>query len=327
MNNLVKCDKKEAGVKNAAFRAENSKFIYTLMGGQEMRFKFILISLVIFAISSFNVVVYAHPNDKIYGLTIDDSWYERVSLKEVVSSLKKLKTRPTARIVMSKDTEPKEYVKIFKAIHKVADVMAEPVDSYEMNLYDDVDSYKKRFKDSYKYLGKYVDIWEIGNEVNGEEWIKQDNSLVADKIMAVYDVIKAKGGKAAVTFYYENPEYQRDMIKWIKTYIPKKMRKSLDYAFISYYEDDNEGYEPDWRSIFDEFQILFPNSKVGIGECGNTAADADEESKIEMINKYYKMPEYGKNYIGGYFWWNYVLDCVPIKNNKVYKAVYDTFMD
>ena len=149
-----------------------------------MRFKFILILFVIFAISSFNVVAYAQSNDKIYGLTIDDSWYERVSLKEVVSSLKKLKTRPTARIVMSKDTEPKEYVKIFKAIHKVADVMAEPVDSYEMNLYEDVDSYKKRFKDSYKY----VDIWEIENEVNGEEWIKQDNSLVADKIMAVNDI-------------------------------------------------------------------------------------------------------------------------------------------
>ena len=132
-----------------------------------MRLKFILILFVIFAISSFNVVAYAQSNDKIYGLTIDDSWYERVSLKEVVSSLKKLKTRPTARIVMSKDTEPKEYVKIFREIHKVANVMAEPVDSYEMNLYEDVDSYKKRFKDSYKYLGKYVDIWEIGNEVNG----------------------------------------------------------------------------------------------------------------------------------------------------------------
>ena len=300
-------------------------YMYFNGGGREMRFKFILILFVIFAISSFNVVVYARSNDKIYGLTIDDSWYERVSLKEVVSSLKKLKTRPTARIVMSKDTEPKEYVKIFKAIYKVADVMAEPVDSYEMNLYEDVDSYKKRFKDSYKYLGKYVDIWEIGNEVNGEEWIKQDNFLVVDKIMAAYDVIKAKGGKAAVTFYYENPEYQRDMIKWIKTYIPKKMRKSLDYAFISYYEDDNEGYEPDWKSVFNKFEKLFPKSKIGIGECGNTAKTATDKSKIKMFNQYYSMPKYTKNYVGGYFWWNYVLDCIPMKNNKVYKAVCDAF--
>jgi len=297
----------------------------TLTGGLGMRLKFILTVFVIFAISSFNVIAYAHSNDKIYGLTIDDSWYERVSLKKVVSSLKKLKTRPTARIVMSKDTEPKEYIKIFREIHKVADVMAEPVDSYEMNLYKDADSYKKRFKNSYKYLAKYVDIWEIGNELNGEEWIKQDNSLVADKILAAYDVIKAKGGKAAVTFYYENPDYQRDMIKWIKTYVPKKLRKSLDYAFISYYEDDNEGYEPDWKSVFNKFEKLFPKSKIGIGECGNIAKTATDKSKIKMFNQYYSMPKYTKNYIGGYFWWNYVLDCIPMKNNKVYKAVYDAF--
>ncbi|MFC2477046.1 MAG: hypothetical protein ACFNTU_06105, partial [Catonella sp.] len=186
-----------------------------------MRLKFILMVFVVFVISSFTVVVGAQTNNKIYGLTIDDGWYDDVSLKEVVSSLKKLKIRPTARIVMSKDTEPKEYVKMFREIHKVADVMAEPVDSYEMNLYKDVESYRKRFKDSYKYLGKYVDIWEIGNEVNGEEWIKQDNSLVADKIIAAYNEIKTKGGKTAVTFYYENPDYQRDMFEWIKTYIPK----------------------------------------------------------------------------------------------------------
>ena len=79
-----------------------------------MRLKFILTVFVIFAISSFNVVAYAQSNDKIYGLTIDDSWYERVSLKEVVSSLKKLKTIPTARIEMTKDTELKEYLKIYK---------------------------------------------------------------------------------------------------------------------------------------------------------------------------------------------------------------------
>ena len=176
------------GVKKCGIPGRKLEIYMYFNGGREMRFKFILILFVIFAISSFNVVVYARSNDKIYGLTIDDSWYERVSLKEVVSSLKKLKTRPTARIVMSKDTEPKEYVKIFREIHKVADVMAEPVDSYEMNLYEDVDSYKKRFKDSYKYLGKYVDIWEIGNEVNGEEWIKQDNFLVVDKIMVVNDI-------------------------------------------------------------------------------------------------------------------------------------------
>ena len=44
-----------------------------------------------------------------------------------------------------------------------------------------------------------------------------------------------------------------------------------------------------------------------------------------MFNKYYSMPLYSKNYIGGYFWWYYVYDCVPTNGNKVYKAVFDIF--
>ena len=55
-----------------------------------MRLKFILMVFVVFVISSFTVVVGAQTNNKIYGLTIDDGWYDDVSLKEVVSSLKKL---------------------------------------------------------------------------------------------------------------------------------------------------------------------------------------------------------------------------------------------
>lgn len=262
-------------------------------------------------------------SEQIYGLTVDDSWYETVSLRDIVSSLKKFRVKPTVRIVMSGDIHPEEYVELFKEIKKAAYIMAQPVDSYEMNLYDDVESYKERFREAKKYLSEYVDIWEIGNEINGLEWINQDSKLITEKIEGAYEIVKDEDHKVAVTFYYEKSTDERDMIRWIKTYFPKNLMENIDYSFISYYEDDNEGYEPDWRSIFDEFQILFPNSKVGIGECGNTAADADEESKIEMINKYYKMPEYGKNYIGGYFWWNYVEDCVG--DDKVYQAIYENF--
>ncbi len=36
--------------------------------------------------------------------------------------------------------------------------MAQPVDSFEMNTYKNVESYRKRFEDSYKYLKDYVYI-------------------------------------------------------------------------------------------------------------------------------------------------------------------------
>ena len=226
---------------------------------------------------------------------------------------------------MSADTKPREYADLFERLHKVAYIMAEPVDSYEMNLYKDVESYKKRFEESKKYLGDYVDIWEIGNEVNGLDWIREDSEFIVEKIKAAYEAVDGDKAKVAITFYYENPEYNKDMFEWIRMYVPKDLMENTDYSLISYYEDDNEGYEPDWKEVFAEFEKLFPNAKIGIGECGNTASTADYESKISKINKYYKMPKCTDNYIGGYFWWNYVKDCVGEEKDRVYKAIYNNF--
>lgn len=260
-------------------------------------------------------------DEQIYGVTIDDSWYDTTKTADIVSALKAMPVKPTARIVMSKDTSPKDYVRLFKKIHRVAYVMACPVDSYEMRQYKDVKSYQKRFADSYRYLSDYTDIWEIGNEVNGSDWIKQKDTLVVSKLKAAYQIISSAGGKTALTFYYENPKYDHDMLAWIKKNIPVRLRSKLDYSFISYYEDDNEDYQPDWQVVFSRLQNLFPNSNVGMGECGNTAANATKNSKGAMAKRYYTMPKYTKHYVGGYFWWEWVQDCVPHENNSIYNAI------
>ena len=93
---------------------------------------------------------------------------------------------------MSKDIRAKDYVSLFKEIHKVAYIMAQPVDSFEMNTYKNVESYKNRFEDSYKYLKDYVDIWEIGNEVNGEEWIKENPKFTVKKFILPMNLSKVK---------------------------------------------------------------------------------------------------------------------------------------
>lgn len=69
-----------------------------------------------------------------------------------------------------------------------------------MRQYKDVKSYQKRFADSYRYLSDYTDIWEIGNEVNGSDWIKQKDTLVVSKLKAAYQIISSAGGKTALTF-------------------------------------------------------------------------------------------------------------------------------
>jgi hypothetical protein len=55
---------------------------------------------------------------------------------------------------------------------------------------------------------------------------------------------------------------------------------------------------------------MFPNSKIGFGECGTTTAN-----KAAYISRYYKMNITTPNYVGGYFWWYFKQDCVPYTNS------------
>lgn len=258
----------------------------------------------------------ASEEPQIYGVTVDDTWDGEVSTKEIVKALKAMPVRPTVRIVMSKEKSPKDYVPLFKKIAPVADIMAQPVDSYDMKAYPNVSSYRQRFQESLDCLSDYTTIWEVGNEVNGTDWIKQRPKLIMNKVEAAYEVVKEANQQTAVTFYYENPK-GRDMMAWIDHHVPQKLRQGLDFSFISYYEDDNKGYQPDWKSVFQVFQDKFPQSKVGMGECGNTADSATTASKIAMMRHYYRQPAYTEHYVGGYFWWNWVQDCVPYENNRV----------
>jgi len=40
-----------------------------------------------------------------------------------------------------------------------------------------------------------------------------------------------------------------------------------------------------------------------------------------MAKRYYQMPKYHERFVGGYFWWNWVKDCIPYKDNEVYEAI------
>ena len=255
-------------------------------------------------------------SDFIWGVTIDDGWYEDVQdtsgakLQSIVRALQALPVKPTVRVVMSKEISPREYEPLFRRLSEVSYVMACPVDSYEMSSYKSVKSYEKRFSDAFAALAPYVAIWEIGNEINGEGWLGDDANFIAAKMIAAFEFIHKKGAKTALTAYYTPSRVQKiEMREWLRKFVPQDMKDGLDYLFVSYYEDDNEGFAPDWSEIFTDLQSTFPASKLGIGECGNTAADATQASKKAMMRRYYTMPRYAKNYVGGYFWWYFVQDC------------------
>ena len=157
-------------------------------------------------------------------------------------------------------------------------------------------------------LGDNVDIWEIGNEINGE-WLG-DTATVVAKMNSAYNLVKAKGKTTALTLYYNEGCWKNksnEMFKWAEKNISATMKEGLDYVFISYYEDDCNNLQPDWPQVFQKLGKLFPKSKIGFGEVGTKNAD----HKKAFINRYYNMKIKHPNFVGGYFWWYFIQDMVP----------------
>src|SRR4030095_7037777 len=250
---------------------------------------------------------------RIYGVTIDGI----NNLNSTIASLSHHSKHMTTRIVFDEWQPATQYQNAFNRIGTLSELMCEILDSYYMSQYS-VQQYYDRVDEYVNLLGNKVDIWEIGNEVNGE-WLGPRDSGVR-KINYAFGVIKLSRKKVALTLYYnhncwKNP--QNEMFRWANECITPKMKLFLDYVLVSYYEDDCNNYQPNWQQVFDSLHVLFPNSKLGIGECGTTIANR----KAEYITRYYTMNVTTPNYIGGYFWWYYRQDCVPWNTKPLWQVL------
>ncbi len=245
----------------------------------------------------------APASERIYGVTIDSI----ENLPAIIKSLKSLKPKPTTRIVFDETVEASNYVNAAKQIHEVSYIMGEILDSFYVKSIS-TDEYSSRTKEYLNALGSNVDIWEIGNEINGE-WLGDTPTVVA-KMNAAYSLVKAKEKTAALTLYYNEGCWEKksnEMFTWAQKNISATMKLGLDYVFISYYEDDCNDLQPDWPQVFQKLAALFPNSKIGFGEVGTKHADR----KKAYINRYYNMKINHPNFVGGYFWWYFSQDMVP----------------
>jgi hypothetical protein len=257
------------------------------------------------AASEKSTIMQSHLNGhpKVYGVTVDSV----ENTAEIVNALKKMKFRPTVRIVFDDKVPASRYVEALKQIHKVSYVMGELVDSYYMKNYTR-EANRKHTEEFLKILGDYVDIWEFGNEVNGE-WLGPTSEVIY-KISDSFELIQKEKKITALTLYYnegcwEKPE--SEMFSWAKKNIPEGMRRKIDYVFISYYEDDCDGPKPDWKKTFHQLSELFPESKLGFGEVGSK----HEAKKAEYIKRYYSLNVDQPRFVGGYFWWYFHQDMVP----------------
>jgi hypothetical protein len=247
----------------------------------------------------------------LHGVTVDDI----TNLSQVVASLGALPSRPTTRIVFDSGQSPSYYAQAVPAIHAVSAVMGEILDSSSMSGIS-VPQYAQRTSDYLAAFPTGVDIWEVGNEINGN-WLGNESD-VASKMTSAFDLVKAAGGRTELTLYgCSDSGATYDMFTWTQANVPARMLAGLDYVLVSYYEGDCGMPRSDWPSAFQELRQLFPSAGLGFGEVGyvdkngNDLALSDEMGAATYLQKYYGMSLAVPGYVGGYFWWYFAEDMVP----------------
>lgn len=279
----------------------------------------------------------------IHGVTIADDKDIRNDqyLNDVIESLGNLTSVPTVRLTYklegsdaNKGAKASTYLSATKTISKAGYVMAEVLDSAYEPCFSVAD-HEARWNDYVSTLRDYVDIWEVGNEINGN-WLAKSNpdamkeqscpwktprttdKDVITKMVNAYHIVKKSGKTAALTLYYEpNPActtsmgQEYDPVAWATQNVPADMKTGLDYVLLSYYRDKCLNFKPDFQALFTSFHKIFPNARLGMGEWGYSVGKPDKEKLIELLHEGYRVHPNVPNWIGGGFFWEFGTEAVP----------------
>jgi hypothetical protein len=247
-------------------------------------------------------------------VTLDnDAGISRPALAAQTRALAALPARPWARVVADLDSRPSEFAVSLPAVHRVARTILELGDSSEVKGTSTARyaAWVRSFTAPYR---RQVDVWEIGNEVNGE-WVGSPAAELA-RVRAAYAAVRAVGGRTMLTLYY-NPRCwtsrRNELFTWLAAHDLAGMR--LDYVTISYYPGDCNGYWPSpaaWQSVFDRLHARFPQSKLGFGEAGVSSKSASPAARGALWKRYVAVRIRGDNYAGLGLWWTWAEDAVPM---------------
>ena len=263
----------------------------------------------------------------LYGVTVA----ETVRLGPFVRSLRHLGRMPMTRIYFDTAQSASSYVPVVRALRPASYLMGELLDSSDES-HISVAKYKERVKSYLSVFGHNIDLWEIGNEVNGA-WLGR-YSTVSDKLANAYQQVSAAGGRTALTLYYNvgchDGAAELSPLAFSRRYVPRVVRRGLGYVFLSYYEDDCNGRRPTaaiWTAYFRKLHTLYPHALLGFGEIGMNAPATRKTMPTAraLIRYYYGLSLRLPYYVGGYFWWYYAQDCVPYRSKPLWAAVRSGF--
>ncbi len=286
------------------------------------------------ATASVTVTSIAEIPTPLHGITVADDKDIRTTgansyLSKTLSSLSNLSVTPTVRLVYTQNAAASTYLAATQQLKSNRYIMGMPVDSSSMPCYTNA-QHQARWQDYIATLGNNVDIWEVGNEINGS-WLFGNQGAgcsgstqadVATKMTNAYNQAKAAGKATALTLFFNvdascaasDPQ----MINWASTYVPASMKSGLDYVFVSFYPQwctsNPYLYAPDWNSVFATLRSIFPNAKLGMGEIGwdSSLGKPGSADLVDLVQTGYRIkPTSVSNWVGGGFYWEFGIDAVP----------------
>jgi hypothetical protein len=279
-------------------------------------------------VQSFLPAVMRDLPDPLYGVTVDDI----SDVANVVNSSTHLSHMPTTRIVFDHGRSASSYSSAVNSIQPVSYIMGELVDSSDMIRYT-LQQYHDRAAQYVSALGSKIDIWEVGNEVNGN-WTG-NYSDVGAKIYDAWRQVHAARKRGALTRWYAagcgSGPYELDPIAFTNQYVPTDMRNGIDYVLVSYYETQCNNARPTAATLttfFSELHRLYPNAKLGFGEIGfpHPVTSSNLEAAQSMINYYYGLNILTPGYVGGCFWWHYYEDMLPYATKPLWHTLSAAFV-
>jgi len=265
--------------------------------------------------------------DPLYGVTVDDI----TNLSDIVAGSRALDEMPVTRVYFNVRKRAIYYAAAVRALQPITYVMGELLDSSDSRRIGTA-AYNRRVQSYLSVLGSSVDVWEIGNEVNGN-WTGRYSKVEA-KLTTAYDDVAAAGKRSALTLYYNigcgDGPAELDPVAFSQKYVPVAVRDGLDYVLLSYYEDNCNGIRPSaatWSAYFSELHGLYPNALLGFGEIGmnNPVTSSSLGAAQSLMSYYYGLDITLPYYVGGYFWWYYDEDCLPFTTKPLWSTLQAAF--
>ena len=259
----------------------------------------------------------------LYGVTANDVSDPRL----LATAARHLPETPITRLYLDIQQPPGYYAAAVAALRPVSYLMGELLDSSDETRIS-VAAYDRRVRSYVAAFGGKIDIWEIGNEVNGN-WTGPYPAVRA-KLTVAYRDVSAQGRRAALTLYYNrgcgDGPAELGPVAFTRNFVPRKVRNGLAYVFLSYYQGGCQGARPSartWTAYFRALHALYPHARLGFGEIGlgSPATRKTISTAKSMIGYYYGLRIHLPYYAGGYFWWYYYEDCLPYATKPLWQAL------